>query len=137
MSKWQRAATLQSMRMHSCHFSTSNGTSCTTEKISTSLYLSGPLYEEQRSMAASFYQNVFTLACSHANHLSLIYYGKSSTTCTYASMVPAFSFSRTRQTAHNSCKFFQLVPTSCNCFQLSFTCLLLGCTLDLTGCDWL
>ena len=31
--------------------------------------------------------------------------------------------------------FFQLILTSCNYFQLSFSCLLLDCTLDLTGCD--
>ena len=55
----------------------------------------------------------------------------------YANKVTAFSFSRMRQTTHSRCKYFQLVPTSCNCFQLSFSCLLLGCTLDLTGCDCL
>ena len=55
----------------------------------------------------------------------------------HASMVSAISFLRTRQTANSSCKYFQLIPTGCNCFQLSFSCLLLGCTMDLTGCDCL
>ena len=57
---------------------------------------------------------------------------------TYACMVPdCHSFLRTRWTASSSCKNFQLVPTSSNCFQLSFICLLLGCTLDSTSCNCL
>jgi len=57
---------------------------------------------------------------------------------TYASMVPdCHSFLYTRQTASSNCKFFQLIPTSCNCFQLSFSCLQLGCTLYSTSCNCL
>jgi len=56
---------------------------------------------------------------------------------THVSMISVISFLRTRQTTSSNCKYFQLVPTGYNCFQLSFSCLLLGCTLDLTGCDWL
>ena len=84
----------------------------------------------------------FIKVCSHLHaamqitflFLSLIYYGKSSTTCTYANMVPAFSFLRTRQTAGNSCKYFQLVPTCCSCFQFSFHLPAVGLH---KGFDWL
>ena len=75
-------------------------------------------------MATSFSSSVFTFACNHPNHLfsfSLSFImARAPPHTTYASMVPAFSFLRMRQTADNICKIFQLIPTSYNCFQLSF-----------------
>ena len=87
----------------------------------------------------------FIKMCSHLHAamqitfliFSHIYYGKSSTTCTYASMIPAFSFLRTRQTTGtfvNSFNCFQPAATASN---FLFTCLLLHCTKELTGCDCL
>ena len=74
--------------------------------------------------------------CSHANHLSLslshlMWQELHNVQCMQAGSLTAISFLRTRQVASNSCKFFQLILTSCNYFQLSFSCLLLDCTLDL------
>ena len=108
-------------------------------------------------MAASYYQGVFTLVCSHANHLShslshLMWQELHNMQRMQVWSLPFPSFVRDRQqpTFVNSFNWFQLYfsylllgctlnLTGCDCHQLlatTFICLLLSCALILTSCNW-
>ena len=137
---WQRAATLQSMRMHSCHFSTSNGTSCTTEQISTSLYLSGT----HAIISIGQWLPPFLKVCSHLHaamqitSLSFSLLFIMARASPHARMdawsltaIPSFAQDGQQAATVKTFNWFQLVPTAF--ISLSSVCCWAACWIRLVA----
>ena len=125
MSEWQRAATFSSPRACTSATFHFKWDELHLKTIKYLLYFSGPHTINSKGQ----WLPPFLKVCSHIHasmqntslFLSLIYYGKNSTTCNICKCGPFPSYTRDRQqtAAVNSFNWFQLAATASNFLSLA------------------